>query len=127
VARRDFAIEAASVRAILPMHDLAGADPSRQGWLAGRTKFRDRELPVIDLRRKFGLPRGVPARNPSVVVVESSAGELAGFIADHISEIAQARAHEFRRDKLQIGRPKQVLLAAEIVAEARPAHGLLPL
>lgn len=122
VARGEFAMHATRVRGILPVQELRPvaeptlADPA---WLCGFVRLRAVTVPVIDLRRKLRLRRGAPGRQPCVVVVEVGTAEgprLAGFVADRVSEVVNARARDFRAGKLRIGRPRRVLDADILLA-----------
>ena len=119
VARQEFAIEAGAVRAVLPAHDMDPADRPVPEWLAGEAWLRGVAFPVLDLRLKLNLRHGISGRNPSIVVVDT--GSLVGFLADTVSEIIHARAHDFRNGKLRIGRPRTVVHLSELsVAEPAP-------
>jgi chemotaxis signal transduction protein len=119
VARNDFAVEAALVRAILPAHDLQPAVPSPNlyrlfgQWTCGFASLRGQEIPVIDLRGRLNLPHAAYGRHPCVVVLESGSTErprLTGFIADHVSKLVYARDRDFSFGKLYHGRkPRRVL------------------
>ncbi len=82
-------------------------------WTCGFAALRGRAFPVIDLRAKLGIPYGSRGRQPCIVVVEVGTPlgpQLAGFVADRISEIVQARERDFSRGKLRAaGRPRHVL------------------
>ncbi|MEO8098748.1 MAG: chemotaxis protein CheW [Acidobacteriota bacterium] len=118
VARSEFAMDAEQVRGVLPIRDLHATELPDTPWLAGTATFSGQHFPVIDLRIKLNLRQGMTGRNPSIVVIGTGAGDLTGFIADCISEIVHARAHDFRGGKLRIGRPKQILDVASLLAPA---------
>jgi purine-binding chemotaxis protein CheW len=115
VGGQDFAIDAGCVRGILPTHELVSSE-SAVSWVAGSARLRGRTLPVIDLRAKLRLRDGIQGRDPSIVVVEANGG-LVGFLADRVSEIIYARAHEFRGGKIRIGRPREILDPNSLVVE----------
>lgn len=108
VGRHDLAVWAAAVKAILPEHQLDAAELAEPNWLVGTARVQDEVFPVVDLRLKLNLRYGRYGRNPSIIVADTGEG-LAGFLADRVSEIVHARAHDFRNGKLRIGRPRQVL------------------
>jgi chemotaxis signal transduction protein len=129
IARQDFAMDASRVRAILPAQELSllsrsiadtrpllgafGEAAWLEKWTCGFAALQGRAFPVIDLRAKLGIAYGSPGRQPCIVVVEVATRlgpQLAGFVADRISEIVQARERDFSRGKLRAaGRPRQVL------------------
>jgi chemotaxis signal transduction protein len=121
LGRQDFAMEASSVRGILPARELTAprkvedferfARPSR--WTCGYAAIQGKDFPVLNLRGKLGLLAGPPGRMPCIVVVELEGlhgPQLTGFIADNVSEIVQARERDFSGGKLRNGgRPRRVL------------------
>jgi chemotaxis signal transduction protein len=107
IGRQDLAIEAGMVKAIIPAHDLLSAEHPDPEWLVGESRLRGEPFPVIDLRLRLRLRHGISGRNPCIVVVHN--GMLMGFLADSVSDIVRARAHDYRNGKLQIGRPRQIV------------------
>jgi chemotaxis signal transduction protein len=81
-------------------------------WLVGEATFKGEKFPVIDLRAKLNLRPGISGRTPCIVAVDS--GGLTGFLADAVSEIVHARAHDYRHGKLRIGRPRQIMNPSEL-------------
>lgn len=119
VARHDFAVDAALVRGILPAHRLQPAVPSPNlyrffgQWICGFATLRGQEIPVIDLRGRLNLPPALYGRHPCIVVLEGISPEgprLAGFLADHVSQIVYARDRDFSFGKLYRGRKARRLL-----------------
>ena len=84
-------------------------------WLAGEARLRGQVFPVIDLRVKLHLRHGISGRTPCIVVVDN--GTLVGFLADSVSEILHARAHDFRNGKLRSGRPRQIVNLEDLAVE----------
>lgn len=115
VGRQEFAIEAAAVRAVLPAHELTAAEePGSE--VAGEARLRGEAFPVIDLRKKLKLRHGISGRTPCIVVLDQ--GMLIGFLADSVSDIVHARAHDFRNGKLRMGRPRQVIPLSSLFTPA---------
>ena len=112
VGRQEFAIEAGPVKAILPAHELSSADDPDPEWLVGEANFKGEKFPVIDLRAKLNLRHGITGRTPCIVAVETQG--LRGFLADAVSEIVHARAHDYRNGKLRIGRPRTIMATSEL-------------
>jgi chemotaxis signal transduction protein len=115
VGRKEFAIEAGPVKAVIPAHDLVTAENPEPEWLAGEARLRGETFPVVDLRARLKLRYGVTGRNPCIVVVHN--GTLVGFLADCAAEIIHARAHDFRNGKIRIGRPRQVVNLSDLSVE----------
>jgi chemotaxis signal transduction protein len=95
VAGRDFVVDASRVQAIVPFQ---GAS-------------HHHAIPVIDLRKRLGLPALVYGRRPFLVVIETKfAGDMAGFVADYVSDLIEASPKDCRRGKLHTkGRPRWLL------------------
>jgi chemotaxis signal transduction protein len=146
IGRNEFAMEATRVRGMLPGHEViapenlevapaaaremkyrpAGKDDD-DDWIAGKTIFQGEAIPVVDLRAKLRLRRGIPGRNPCVVVVEVAVPDThrIGFLVDGVADIINARARDFAQGKLRIGRPRQVL-DVSILFDATRKLQLLP-
>jgi chemotaxis signal transduction protein len=122
-------MDASRIRAILPTQELTplkrtvvdirpllgafGEAAWLEKWTCGFAALKGRAFPVIDLRTKLGIERGSTGRQPCIVVVEVASRlgpQLAGFVADRLSEVVEARERDFSRGKLRgAGRPRQVL------------------
>jgi hypothetical protein len=128
-------MEASCVRGILPLRELAPiGTPSPVladylstnfgKWIRGFATMRGSDFPVIDWGAKLGLPQAKHGRQSYIVAVEiETAGgpRLAGFIADHICEVVQARHRDFHLGKLRLtGRPRWVLDRDSLLAGDYP-------
>ena len=111
VGRHDLAIFAECVRGVLPSHELVSLE--QPSLLAGYATLQGAAFPVFDLRAKLNLRPGLYGRNPSIVVVETADG-LAGFMADRVSDIIYARAHDFRAGKIRVGRARPIIDPASL-------------
>lgn len=93
VANAEYALPAADV---LHMESYAGAThvPGAPAYVTGLMQIRRRVVPVVDLRRRFGLPDVAPTLDSRVVVVQ--AGERAiGLLADSAREVKNIDAADF--------------------------------
>ncbi|HEY4362709.1 MAG TPA: chemotaxis protein CheW [Bryobacteraceae bacterium] len=119
VARQDFVMDAAAVRGILPARELYRVE-STPGlaryygkWICGFTTMRGNDVPIIDLRAKLNLPHATQGRNCCIVVVEvpgPDGARLAGFVADRVADIVEARPRDFSDGRLRLhGRPRRLL------------------
>lgn len=116
VARQDFAMNAAGVRGIIPVHEMVALHTAHE-WIRGFAAIGGRDFPVIDLRAKLGIAHGSHGREPFIIVVETG-GRLAGFIADRVSEVLDVRARDFRNGMVRThGRPRKVLEPDQIMKE----------
>lgn len=96
IAGRDFVVDASRVRAIVPF----------QGPKHRYT------VPLVDLRKRLGLPEVVYGRRPMLVVLD-----LLCFVVDYVSDLVQASPRDCRRGKLHTGgRPRRVLNPESLLA-----------
>lgn len=88
IAGRDFVVDASRVRAIVPYQ--------------GSREYHG--VPVVDLRKRLGLPDAVHRRR-LLVLLEST-----GFLVDYVSDVITGSENDCRKGKLRArGRPKWVL------------------
>jgi chemotaxis signal transduction protein len=115
VARQDFAMSIASVRSILPVHQMTPI--LGREWICGLAAVSGREFPVIDLRVKLGIAHGPHGKEPFIIVVQIEE-KLAGFIADRVSAVLDLRGRDFRNGAIRTrGRVKKVLEPGQIMKE----------
>jgi purine-binding chemotaxis protein CheW len=60
--------------------------PHTPPYVEGVINLRGRVIPVIDLRRRLGLPSGERDRHTRIVVVEGE-GDIVGMVVDAVSEV----------------------------------------
>lgn len=60
--------------------------PNAPGFIEGVMNLRGKIVPVVNLRKRFGLPQKEYDKNTRVVVVELN-GKTVGFIVDSVSEV----------------------------------------
>lgn len=126
MAKLDFAMPADSIRGMLQWQDLVATEDPSEAFLAGIASLRGHLFPVVDVARKFDLPKGARGRSPCIVAVEiqgANGPALVGFVADVVTEIVRARERDFSRGKLRArGRPRivfdpQLVLGFEAVQQ----------
>jgi chemotaxis signal transduction protein len=103
VARGTFALDATRVRGLLPMHDMIRLEEP-EGWIVGIAAVRGIDFPVVDVRGKLGIPHGSYGRRPCIVAVEVATPrgpQIAGFIADRVSEVMNIRKHEIEEASIR--------------------------
>lgn len=130
VARHDFALPAACLRAVLPARELEPVAPSPSftrffgEWTCGFVIIRGRDVPVVDLRVRLNLTHGTRGRYPCIVVVEIATEDgprLAGFLADRVAGIVHARERDVVHGKLRFGgRSLRVFDPELLLAIGRP-------
>jgi len=102
VGDSEYALPAAEV---VQMESYEGATrvPGVAAHVIGLVQMRGRVVPVIDLRRRFGLPAAEPTLDSRVVVVERG-GRVVGLLADSAREVIQL-------DESTLEAPPEVLTA----------------
>jgi purine-binding chemotaxis protein CheW len=85
VGDESFGVEIDSVQEIIRMQ-LITRVPGAPEFVEGIINLRGRIIPVIDLRRRIGLPRAAVSKSSRIVVVEI-AGPTVGMIVDGVSEV----------------------------------------
>jgi purine-binding chemotaxis protein CheW len=63
-----------------------GVDILKVQYVDGVINLRGKVIPIIDLRRRFGMERKEHDKNTRIVVVELS-GKVVGFVVDAVSEV----------------------------------------
>ena len=94
VGDADYVLAAADV---LHMESFNGATPvpGTPDYVAGLVQIRQRVVPVVSLRARFGLPPAEPTLDSRVVVVQ--AGErTVGLLVDSAREIMNIDVEQFR-------------------------------
>lgn len=84
-----FAISVEQVREILDLCPLTRL-PNAPDFLAGMIDVRGQGVPVIELRRKLGLPTTTPTENTRIVVLEVQLDQrqiTLGMVADRVFEV----------------------------------------
>jgi purine-binding chemotaxis protein CheW len=93
-----FALDVARVREVLDLSEITRV-PTAPPHMRGVVNVRGSAVPVIDLRRKFGLPPEPDTVNTRIVVIELDLdGELAviGGLADSVHEVLELGRSQIR-------------------------------
>jgi purine-binding chemotaxis protein CheW len=85
IAREHYGVEIAAVQSIIKMQTIT-AVPRAPSFVEGVTNLRGTVLPVIDLRRRFGLEATDATKDTRIVVVELN-NVTVGMIVDGVSEV----------------------------------------
>lgn len=86
-----FAVPMGPVQEIIRLPEVARL-PLAPPALEGLANLRGRVLPIIDLRRIFGVP--VPEANDATRALVIHIGQPLGFVVDHVSSVIHALPHE---------------------------------
>ncbi|MBM4107518.1 MAG: chemotaxis protein CheW [Phycisphaerae bacterium] len=85
VADEEFAVDILAVREINRMMTLTRV-PQSPPEVEGVINLRGKIIPVLDLRRRFGMPAGERTERSRIIVVEVN-GRVLGFIVDGVHEV----------------------------------------
>lgn len=93
VAESEFVVHASDV---LHMESFASATrvPGTQQHVVGLMQIRQRVVPIVDLRVRFGLPEGAHTLDSRVVVVQV-AERVIGLLVDSAREVVRITADAF--------------------------------
>ena len=85
VGSEQFGVEIASVESIIKIQPITQL-PHVSSFVEGVTNLRGKVLPVIDLRKRFGLDSREADKNSRIIVVSMDQNEV-GMIVDSVSEV----------------------------------------
>jgi purine-binding chemotaxis protein CheW len=85
LADEHYGVNIAAVEGIIKMQPIT-AVPRAPQFVEGVTNLRGTVLPVIDLRKRFGLPAEDATRETRIVVVEVD-GTTVGMVVDAVTEV----------------------------------------
>ena len=85
LANEYYGVDIGTVDGIVKMQQIT-AVPHAPSFVEGITNLRGEVLPVIDLRRRFGLPLGETTKDTRIVNVEMD-GTKVGMVVDGVSEV----------------------------------------
>ena len=110
-------MEAGRVRGILPFSAMEPMRGVRPGLL-GITSLNGQVVGVMDLRSKLRMPFSSQGSQPKIVILELTTGNLAGFVADRISDVVVYRDRDLRSGSLRgKGRPRKLVDLDQLVSE----------
>jgi purine-binding chemotaxis protein CheW len=85
LSKEFYGVDIAAVEGIIKMQTITVV-PHAPSFVEGVTNLRGAVLPVIDLHKRFGLPRPEDTRNSRIVVVMVN-GLKIGMVVDAVSEV----------------------------------------
>jgi purine-binding chemotaxis protein CheW len=85
LANEHYGVEISSVESIIKMQEITRI-PHSPAFVEGITNLRGLVLPVIDLRKRFGLESQEASRDSRIMVVALGAVKV-GMIVDGVSEV----------------------------------------
>lgn len=84
IANEFYGVDIGAVNTIIRMQEIT-AIPKTPDFVEGVINLRGSIIPVIDLRKRFGLPVGEITKASRIVVVEAN-GQMIGMIVDAVVE-----------------------------------------
>jgi purine-binding chemotaxis protein CheW len=85
LAQEEYGIEITKVQEIILMGEITRV-PQTPEYIKGLINLRSTVIPIVDLRLRFGLPRGEQTDETRIMVV-NVAGKTIGIIVDAVSEV----------------------------------------
>jgi purine-binding chemotaxis protein CheW len=85
IGEEEFGVDILKVQEINRMVEITRV-PNAPEYVDGVINLRGKVIPVINLRRRFGLQRKERDKNTRIIVVELS-GKVLGFVVDAVSEV----------------------------------------
>ncbi|HUI63402.1 MAG TPA: chemotaxis protein CheW [Bacteroidota bacterium] len=85
IGEEEFGVDILKVQEINRMLEVTSV-PNTPEYIDGVINLRGKVIPIIDLRRRFAMPRKGHDKNTRVVVVEL-AGRVVGFVVDAVKEV----------------------------------------
>ncbi len=85
LASEHYGVDIAAVEGIIKMQNITRM-PQSPEFVEGVTNLRGSILPVIDLRKRFGLPYQAPTKDTRIVTVDME-GIKIGMVVDAVSEV----------------------------------------
>jgi len=81
----EFAADILKVQEIIKIPDITRV-PNAPSFVEGVINLRGKVIPIIDLRRRFGLSEVERDKEARIIVVDSS-GKVVGLVVDSVSEV----------------------------------------
>lgn len=85
LSKETYGVDISQVSEIITMQQITKV-PHTIEFIEGIINLRGRVIPVVDLRKRFGLPFDEMTRNTRIVVIEIG-GNTLGMIVDGVSEV----------------------------------------
>lgn len=90
----EYGVEVLKVREIIRMVNITHM-PNTPPYVEGIINLRGKVIPIISMRRKFGLT-DAENNNQTRVIIMDVGGELLGFTVDSVSEVIRISASEIQ-------------------------------
>jgi purine-binding chemotaxis protein CheW len=91
IDEEEFGVEILKVQEIIRMMEITRV-PRAPKFVEGVINLRGKVIPIIDLRKRFGLEPRKRDKNTRIIVIEISS-MIVGFIVDSVSEVLRIPAN----------------------------------
>jgi purine-binding chemotaxis protein CheW len=85
IGNENYGVDIASVEGIVKMQAITNL-PHKLGFVEGITNLRGEIIPVINLRKRFGMASNIDDKNTRIVIAKNNAKKI-GMIVDSVSEV----------------------------------------
>ena len=85
IGEEEFGVDILSVQEIIRMMDITKV-PRAPDFVEGVINLRGKVIPIIDLRRRFGLSTRDHDKHTRIIVIEIN-NMIVGFVVDSVSEV----------------------------------------
>jgi purine-binding chemotaxis protein CheW len=85
IGNENYGVDIASVEGIVKMQTITNL-PHKLGFVEGITNLRGEIIPVINLRKRFGMPSSIEDKNTRIVIAKNNSKKI-GMIVDSVSEV----------------------------------------
>src|SRR5690349_17367639 len=92
--QEEYGVEVLKVREIIRMISITHM-PNTPSYVEGIINLRGKVIPVISMRRRFGLADSENNGHTRIIVMDIG-GELTGFIVDSVSEVIRISGSEIQ-------------------------------
>jgi len=89
LAEEEFGVEILRVKEINRMVEVTPV-PESPTFVEGVINLRGKVIPIVDLRKRIGLPERAHDKDTRIIVVELD-DQLVGFVVDSVSEVLRIR------------------------------------
>jgi purine-binding chemotaxis protein CheW len=90
----EYGVEVLKVHEIIRMPPITKM-PNTTQYTEGIINLRGKVIPVISMRKRFGLKEAENSSNTRIMVMDTASG-LAGFIVDGVSEVIRIHSNEIQ-------------------------------
>lgn len=92
--QEEYGVNVLKVREIIRMPNVTRV-PNTPHYIEGVINLRGKVIPIISMRKRFGLPEGESTNQTRIMVMDMD-GELMGFVVDAVSEVIRISESEIQ-------------------------------